>query len=162
MASPRAADPRRGRLHPPGQPAVAQTLAQFVCGFHDLDLRDATGLGHGALLRRAPEPTRTRWLTRLAAGHLVGIAATERHGGSRIQEITTRAVPVGPHRWAITGEKVWVSRLAEASGIVVFFRDPTPTCPPRSSTRAVLACTAKRSHPPGWPAGPGVYCTFTT
>jgi alkylation response protein AidB-like acyl-CoA dehydrogenase len=108
----------------PGQPAVAQTLAQFVCGFHDLDLRDATGLGHGALLRLAPEPTRTRWLTRLAAGQLVGIAATERHGGSRIQEITTRAVPVGPRRWAITGEKVWVSRLAEASGIVVFFRDP--------------------------------------
>ncbi|HET8680862.1 MAG TPA: acyl-CoA dehydrogenase family protein [Micromonosporaceae bacterium] len=103
--------------------SLAQALAQFVCGFHDLDLRDATGTGHGAMLHQAREPTRTRWEARLAAGDLVGIAATERRGGSRVQEITTRAVPVGPHRWAITGEKVWVSRLVEAAGIVVFFRD---------------------------------------
>ena len=101
-----------------------QTLAQFVCGFHDLDLRDATGPGHGALLSYAPQPTRGRWLGRLACGDLVGVAATERHGGSRIQETTTRAVPAGRHRWEISGEKVWVSRLVEAAGVVVFFRDP--------------------------------------
>lgn len=109
----------------PGWPAVAQTLAQFVCGFHDLDLRDATGTGHGALLHHAAsDATRTRWLDRIAAGHLIGVAATERHGGSRVHEITTRAVMAGPHRWVVTGEKVWVSRLLEASGMVVFFRDP--------------------------------------
>jgi alkylation response protein AidB-like acyl-CoA dehydrogenase len=136
----------------PGPEPVAQALAQFVCGFHDLDLRDATGLGHGALLYWTPEPTRARWLTRLAAGDLVGIAATERHGGSRIQEITTRAVPVGPHRWAITGEKVWVSRLVEASGIVVFFRDPDARL-----SAAIIDATAQGVHrepiPPAGLAG---------
>jgi alkylation response protein AidB-like acyl-CoA dehydrogenase len=112
-----------GHTRPDRHP-LTQTLAQFVCGFHDLDLRDATGLGHGALLSAATEPTRNRWLGLLTKGHLVGIAATERHGGSRIRETTTRAVPVGKNRWEISGEKVWVSRLVEASGIVVFFRDP--------------------------------------
>ncbi len=106
------------------RPAVLQVLAQFVCGWHDLDLRDATGLGHGALLLRADSAIRDRWLSRVAGGDLVGIAATERHGGSRIQEITTRAMPTAGGRWLITGEKVWVSRLVEAHGMVVFFRDP--------------------------------------
>ena len=105
--------------------AIRQLLVQFVCGFYDLDLRDAYGPGHGMLiLAGATEPTRLNWAGRLAAGELVGIAATERHGGSRIQEITTSARSAGPRRWLISGEKCWVSRLVEASGIVVFFRDP--------------------------------------
>lgn len=105
--------------------AVRQTLVQFVCGFYDLDLRDAYGSGHGALaLFAVSEPVRRRWAGRLAAGELVGIAATERHGGSRVQEITTSARISASRRWAISGEKCWVSRLVEASGIVVFFRDP--------------------------------------
>ncbi|MGH3680232.1 MAG: acyl-CoA dehydrogenase family protein, partial [Natronosporangium sp.] len=119
------------RRHPPvgtGEPgadAIRQALVQFVCGFYDLDLRDAYGPGHGALiLSGATEPTRLHWAGRLAAGELVAIAATERHGGSRIQEITTSARLAGPRRWVISGEKCWVSRLVEASGIVVFFRDP--------------------------------------
>jgi alkylation response protein AidB-like acyl-CoA dehydrogenase len=118
------------RRHPqtgagePGADAIRQALVQFVCGFYDLDLRDAYGPGHGALiLAGATEPTRLYWAGRLAAGELVGIAATERHGGSRIQEITTSARLDGP-RWVLSGEKCWVSRLVEASGIVVFFRDP--------------------------------------
>lgn len=106
-------------------PVVVQALAQFVCGWHDLDLRDATGLGHGALVRHAVgAEIRDRWLNRLAAGELVGIATTERHGGSRIQETTTRAMVATGGRWLISGEKVWVSRLVEAAGLVVFFRDP--------------------------------------
>lgn len=109
----------------PGRDAIRQTLVQFTCGFYDLDLRDAYGPGHGALiLTGATEATRLHWAGRLAAGELVGIAATERHGGSRIQEITTSARLAGPRRWVISGEKCWVSRLVEASGIVVFFRDP--------------------------------------
>jgi alkylation response protein AidB-like acyl-CoA dehydrogenase len=117
--------------HPPagdGDPvrdAVRQTLVQFVCGFYDLDLRDAYGPGHGAaILAAGTEPVRRRWAARLAAGELVGIAATERHGGSRVHEITTGARITASRRWAIAGEKCWVSRLVEASGIVVFFRDP--------------------------------------
>jgi alkylation response protein AidB-like acyl-CoA dehydrogenase len=108
-----------------GRPEVVQTLAQFVCGFHDLDLRDATGLGHGALaLDLTAAGTRRMWLDRLAGGELVGIAATERHGGTRLNEITTTARRVGDGKWSLCGEKVWVSRLAESAAFAVFFRDP--------------------------------------
>jgi len=133
-----------------GRPLVLQALAQFVCGWHDLDLRDATGLGHGALvLGAAGAAVRDRWLSRLAAGDLVGIAATERHGGSRIQEITTRAALAAGGRWLISGEKVWVSRLAEADGLVVFFRDPDG----RISAAIVDAIAAGLSREPIAPAG---------
>jgi alkylation response protein AidB-like acyl-CoA dehydrogenase len=108
-----------------GRPAVLQALAQFVCGWHDLDLRDATGPGHGTLVLKALDPdVRSRWLRLLAVGELIGVAATERHGGSRIQEITTRATLGSRGGWLISGEKTWISRLAEAAGLVVFFRDP--------------------------------------
>lgn len=113
--------------HAPHGPAgpVWQTLAQFCAGVHDLDLRDATGPGHGAMvLTDAAAPTVQTWLRRLDQGELVGIAATERHGGSRIQEITTRARLHRDGRWLISGEKCWVSRLVESTGFVVFFRDP--------------------------------------
>lgn len=104
---------------------VWQTLAQFTAGFHDLDLRDATGTGHGAMiLADGAADATARWGPRLEAGQLVGIAATERHGGSRIQEITTRAVLRRDGTWRISGEKCWVSRLMESAGFVVFFRDP--------------------------------------
>jgi alkylation response protein AidB-like acyl-CoA dehydrogenase len=107
-----------------GRPVVLQALAQFVCGWHDLDLRDATGAGHGAMVLDAAPAARDRWLSRLRQGELIGVAATERHGGSRIQEITTRATLGSRGRWLICGEKTWVSRLTEAAGLVVFFRDP--------------------------------------
>ena len=105
--------------------ALVDTLAGFVCGFHDLDLRDATGPGHGRMiLRHGTLSTQERWAARLAAGELVGIAATERHGGSRLQEITTRAVAHPRGGWRLFGQKCWVSRLGEASGFVVFFKNP--------------------------------------
>jgi alkylation response protein AidB-like acyl-CoA dehydrogenase len=116
-----------GRHHAPAGPAGSlwQTLAQFLAGFQDLDLRDATGTGHGAMvLRDAAAGTAAHWRRRLSAGQLVGIAATERRGGSRIREITTRADLGHDGRWQLTGEKWWVSRLVESTGFVVFFRDP--------------------------------------
>lgn len=88
--------------HAPTDPAVAavwQTLAQFCAGFQDMNLRDATGPGHGSMiLHEAPPATADAWDARLNRGDLVGIAATERHGGSRIRDITTRArlAPGGP------------------------------------------------------------------
>ncbi|MGW0656614.1 acyl-CoA dehydrogenase family protein, partial [Streptomyces umbrinus] len=104
--------------------AVVAALAQFVCGFHDLDLRDTVGPGHGRMiLNYGSDGLSGTWAARLGAGELVGIAATERHGGSRLPEITTRAVE-GRGGWRLTGEKCWVSRLEEASAFVVFFKDP--------------------------------------
>ena len=35
-----------------GGPAVVQALLQFICGYYDADLRDATGLGHGRLIAK--------------------------------------------------------------------------------------------------------------
>ena len=116
----------RGHHAPAGRAGLVwQTLAQFTAGFHDLDLRDATGPGHGAMILTEGGPQASaRWGVRLAAGELIGIAATERHGGSRIQEITTRATVRRDGTWRLTGEKCWVSRLMESAGFVVFFRDP--------------------------------------
>ncbi|MFF2654275.1 acyl-CoA dehydrogenase family protein [Streptomyces sp. NPDC058045] len=53
----------------------------------------------------------------------MGIAATERHGGSRLTEITTRLTPHADG-WRLTGEKCWVSRLKESAAFVVFGKDP--------------------------------------
>jgi alkylation response protein AidB-like acyl-CoA dehydrogenase len=76
------------------------------------------------VLTHAIAGTAQTWGRRLHAGELVGIAATERHGGSRIREITTRARLGRGGQWRLTGEKCWVSRLTEAAAFVVFVRDP--------------------------------------
>ena len=113
--------------HAPAGPVgpMWQLLAQFLAGARDLDLRDCTGPGHGAMvLTHATVGTAWTWGRRLHAGDLVGIAATERHGGSRIREITTQARLGRAGSWRLTGEKCWVSRLTEASAFVVFVRDP--------------------------------------
>jgi len=108
-----------------GGPIVAQTLMQFICGYHDADLRDSTGLGHGSLIaRHATPPVRDRWLPRLLAGTLPGIAITEPHGGSQVHTTTTAATICGDGVWAVTGTKIWISRLAEADVFTVFFKDP--------------------------------------
>jgi alkylation response protein AidB-like acyl-CoA dehydrogenase len=100
-------------------------FAQFVCGYADIDLRDAVGLGHGRLIAHyAPPGLRERWLPRLTAGELAGIAITEPHGGSRPAETRTHAVPGPDGTWLVTGRKTWISRLTEAAVFVVFFRDP--------------------------------------
>ncbi|WFE29599.1 acyl-CoA dehydrogenase family protein [Solwaraspora sp. WMMD791] len=118
-----ACDDRQDPPAPGG--LVRQALAQFCAGTYDLDLRDVTGAGHGAMiLADAAATVRDTWRTRLSRGDLVGIAATERHGGSRIQEITTQARSDSDGRWHISGEKCWVSRIVESAGFVVFFRDP--------------------------------------
>ncbi|MEQ4306179.1 acyl-CoA dehydrogenase family protein [Plantactinospora sp. B6F1] len=113
--------------HAPAGPSglVWQTCAQFCAGVHDLDLRDVTGAGHGAMvLSDAAEVTAETWRARLDRGDLVGIAVTERHGGSRVQEITSQARLRRDGRWRVSGEKCWVSRLVESAGFVVFFRAP--------------------------------------
>ena len=39
-----------------GRPAVMQALLQFICGYHDVDLRDSSGLGHGRLVAEHAAP----------------------------------------------------------------------------------------------------------
>ena len=108
-----------------GCPALVQTLMQFICGYHDIDLRDATGLGHGRLIAAyASAPVRDRWLPFLLAGALAGIAVTETHGGSQVHATSTTAVPRRDGTWAVSGTKTWISRLDEAAVFCVFFKDP--------------------------------------
>jgi alkylation response protein AidB-like acyl-CoA dehydrogenase len=100
-------------------------LAQFVCGYRDIDLRDAVTLGHGSLIAQYGRPAlRDRWGPRVAAGELVGVATTEPHGGSRSATARTCATPGPDGTWLVSGRKTWISRLTEASVFVVFFQDP--------------------------------------
>jgi alkylation response protein AidB-like acyl-CoA dehydrogenase len=109
-----------------GGPAVAQTLIQFICGYHDADLRDCTGLGHGRLIACHAAPTvRGRWLPQLLAGDLAGVAITERHGGSQVHATTTAATAQRDGTWSLAGIKTSISRLTEAAVFIVFFNDPT-------------------------------------
>jgi alkylation response protein AidB-like acyl-CoA dehydrogenase len=108
-----------------GRPVVLQTLMQFICGYHDADLRDSTGLGHGRLIaRHACPPVRDRWLPLLLAGALPGIAITEPCGGSRVHATTTAATAHRDGTWRLNGTKTWISRLEEAAVFAVFFKDP--------------------------------------
>ncbi|WP_280385273.1 acyl-CoA dehydrogenase family protein [Nocardia wallacei] len=116
---------RGGVLDTAGQPALFAVLAQFLCGYRDIDLRDATGLGHGALIARHAGPAiRRRWIPRLLAGELAGIAITEPHGGSNPAATRTSATTTTDGTWLVTGRKTWISRLTEAAVFVVFLRDP--------------------------------------
>lgn len=108
-----------------GGPAITQALMQFICGYHDADLRDSTGLGHGRLIAlHASTPVCERWLPRLLAGDLAGIAITEPCGGSQVHAITTAATAHHDGTWTVTGTKTWISRLNEAAVFTVFFKDP--------------------------------------
>jgi alkylation response protein AidB-like acyl-CoA dehydrogenase len=108
------------------RPAVTQALMQFICGYHDADLRDATGLGHGRLIAlHGTAPAREQWLPRLIAGEVPGIAITEPIGGSQVHAITTVATTRHDGTWTLTGTKTWISRLDEAAAFIVFFKDPS-------------------------------------
>jgi alkylation response protein AidB-like acyl-CoA dehydrogenase len=108
-----------------GRSVLVQTMMQFICGYYDIDLRDATGLGHGRLIAGyASALVRDRWLRCLLAGELAGIAVTETQGGSQVHAITTAAVPRRDGSWAVSGTKAWISRLDEAVVFCVFFKDP--------------------------------------
>jgi alkylation response protein AidB-like acyl-CoA dehydrogenase len=115
----------RGFLDAMTQSPLYGVLAQFVCGYRDIDLRDAVTLGHGSLIAQYGRPAlRDRWGPHIAAGELVGVATTEPQGGSRPAAARTCATPGPDGTWLVSGRKTWISRLTEASVFVVFFQDP--------------------------------------
>lgn len=102
--------------------------------------------GNGARPRHPPGTVR-QWRVRLNVGDLVGVAATERYGGSRIRDITTRATLAPDGRWL-----TWTTPAASTSKLSrLSFRNlacrhpgPPPGCrahnrPPNSARR----CTAE-------------------
>jgi len=105
-----------------GRSPLVQAFVQFICGYHDLDYRDVAHVGHGRMIiQHGTQKQQRLWLPRLASGSLVGIAATEAHGGSKIQAIRTTAKKFGDKHLLI-GEKVYISRITEAAVFVVFFK----------------------------------------
>ena len=105
-----------------GRSPVFQALLQFVCGYHNLDYRDVAHVGHGRMIiLHGSKQQRKLWIPKLVAGSLVGIAATEAHGGSRIQDTRTVAKNNG-RTHLLNGEKVYISRIREAETFVVFFK----------------------------------------
>jgi alkylation response protein AidB-like acyl-CoA dehydrogenase len=108
-----------------GRPPVVQVLLQFTSGYHDVDLRDSTGLGHGRLVAAYAAPqVRDRWLPRLLAGDVPGIAITEPHGVTQVHATATHAVPAAGGTWRVSGTKTWISRLTEAAVFCIFFTAP--------------------------------------
>jgi alkylation response protein AidB-like acyl-CoA dehydrogenase len=121
-----------------GRPAAVQVLLQFICGYHDMDLRDSTGLGHGRLIAAHAQPqARDRWLPSLLAGAVAGIAITEPHGGSQVHATTTHAVAMADGIWQVSGIKTWISRLTEAAVFCAWF-----TAPDGQLTAAVINADA--------------------
>lgn len=101
---------------------LVQALIQFICGYHDLDYRDIAHVGHGRMIvRHGSQKQQKLWMPKLASGSLVGIAATEAHGGSKIQATKTVAKSFG-REYRLSGEKVYISRIKEASVFGVFFK----------------------------------------
>ena len=85
---------------------MVQAMLQFICGYHDVDLRDSTGLGHGRLIAAyASAPVRDRWLPACWLARCAGIAITEPHGGSQVHATSTTAVPRRDGTWRSTARK---------------------------------------------------------
>lgn len=106
-----------------GLTRAAQCLAQFICGYHDVDLRDATGPGHGRMiLFSGSDEQLARWRQAILSGSLIGVAVTEKAGGSSLLNIASELRPVATGGWVLSGEKTWISRFEEADALVVFAR----------------------------------------
>lgn len=105
-----------------GRSPLVQALIQFICGYHNLDYRDVAHVGHGRMIiQHGSQLQQKIWVPKFTAGSLVGIAATEAHGGSNIQTIRTTARKNGS-KYFLNGEKVCISRIKEAAVFVVFFK----------------------------------------
>ncbi|GGU65293.1 hypothetical protein GCM10010211_33010 [Streptomyces albospinus] len=106
-----------------GAQPLTQALAQFVCGYHDVDLRDSAHTGHGQLIvQHGSEQQKADWIPAMLAGGLVGIAVTEATGGTNIRQLRTTVCRTS-EGLRIRGRKRFISRIEEAVVFVVFARD---------------------------------------
>lgn len=96
-------------------------------GQMSLDLRDVPGAGHGRLLLHSSSRRFDQLLQRVCTGQeFVAVAMTEEGCGSDLHAIQTTAEPTaGGYR--LTGRKVHVSRMEQATHVVVFARVNRPT-----------------------------------
>lgn len=108
-----------------GNDRLLAVCAQFITGYHDLDLRDVSDPGHARLPWGGPTPPNNAPL------ELIAIALTERSGGSTFQPKQT-VLDVRHNPPLLRGEKVHISRLREAGHAIVSARllDGSPSGSP--------------------------------
>jgi alkylation response protein AidB-like acyl-CoA dehydrogenase len=82
-------------------------------------------LFHNAILKRATEEQKRRWLPRAANDTVASYALSEAGSGSDAFALATRAVPDGDG-WRLTGRKLWITNAAEA-GFFLLFANINPT-----------------------------------
>ena len=81
-------------------------------------------LVNNAILRRATDDQKSRFLTRLAAGTVGAYALSEAGSGSDAFALATRARPDGDD-WILDGRKLWITNGGEA-GIYIVFANAKP------------------------------------
>ena len=116
-----------------------QVLAQFVCGWYDLNFREVAHSGHGRLILMHPDTKiRNTWGKAVREGKLVGIAMTESGGGSNVRKLTCIGHKGADGTYLLTGTKQYISRIAESEFFIVFFNSS-----PGVSVCAIVAAGAE-------------------
>lgn len=96
----------------------------IACGHISADYRDVPGAGHARFLLGAQTRNYDPILRRVAAGEaFVSIAITEEMAGSDMLGLKTIALPKDGE-YLLTGKKMFVSRLQEATHIIAFAQVP--------------------------------------
>lgn len=99
-----------------------------ICAALNLNALAITALTSGG----TPEQ-RKEYLPRILAGELFSFAITEPGAGSDITALRTTARPVDPGRYALNGQKAWISNAPDASVFLVFARVLPPGQAPASA-----------------------------
>lgn len=102
---------------------VSQMLWLYrAAGQLDLEWRDVPGCGHARLFGLAECEHSEKIRTEIGCGRYWSVAITEPDGGSDPLSMKTVALFDGQH-FRINGEKMFVGRILEADGVIVFTRN---------------------------------------
>jgi acyl-CoA dehydrogenase len=101
------------------------------------------GLGAHPVHAYGTPAQRERWLPAVSEGGAVAaFALSEPGAGSDAAALSLSAVPDGPSRWRLTGEKCWISNAPEADFYTVFARTT-----PDAGARGVTAFLVPADRP---------------
>lgn len=101
------------------------------------------GLGAHPVHAYGTQAQRERWLPAVSQGGAVAaFALSEPGAGSDAAALALSAVPDGPSRWRLTGEKCWISNAPEADFCTVFARTT-----PGAGARGVTAFLVPADRP---------------
>ncbi len=119
-----------------------------ACASTGVILAVHTSLGIYSILYHGSQEQKERYVTRLAAGEMLGaFALSEPEAGSDAGALRTRARRDGDH-YVLDGNKVWITSAGEADVYVVF-----ATMDPEKKTRGITAFLVDKDTP-GLTIGP--------